>query len=65
MWGWLHMPCDEPFIGSFLFFPNHQYSQARIKETHWAMRKGFRLSIVSLISCPINVESLTCIKSEE
>ena len=39
--------------------------QTRIKETHWAVRKGFLLSIVSFISCPINVESLTCIKSEE
>ena len=41
------------------------YSQTRIKETHWAVRKEFLLSIVSSISCPINVESLTCIKSEE
>ena len=42
-----------------------KYSQTRIKETHWAVRKGFILSIVSFISCPINVESLICIKSEE
>ena len=42
-----------------------EYSQIRIKETHWAVRKGFLLSIVSFISCSINVESLTCIKSEE
>ena len=41
------------------------YSQTRMKETHWAVRKGFLLSIVSFISCPINVESLTCIKAEE
>ena len=40
------------------------YSQTRMKETQWAVRKGFLLSIV-FISCPINVESLTCIKSEE
>ena len=39
--------------------------QTRIKETHCAVRKGFLLSIVSFTSCLINVESLTCIKSEE
>ena len=48
-----------------LSFNNIHYSQTRIKETHWAVRKGFLLSIVSFISCPINVEGLTCIKSEE
>ena len=42
-----------------------KYSQTRIKETHWAVRKEFLLSIVSFISCPFNVETLTCIKSEE
>ena len=44
---------------------NYYYSQTRIKETHWPVRKRFLLFIVSFISCPINVEGLTCIKSEE
>ena len=48
-----------------LLYCNYMYSQTRIKETHWAVRKGFLLSIVSFTSCPINVESVTCIKSEE
>ena len=42
-----------------------KYSQTRMKETHRAVRKEFLLSIVSYISCPINVESLTCIKAKE
>ena len=41
------------------------YSQTMIEQTQWVVRKGFLLSIVSFISCPINVESLTYVKSEE
>ena len=45
----------------------YTYSQTRIKETHWALRKGFLLSIVSFISCPINVERrpLQCHNEEQ
>ena len=42
-----------------------RYSQTRIKETHWAVRKEFLLSIVSFISCPIHVKNLSCIKAVE
>ena len=41
------------------------YSQTRIRETHRAVRKEFLLSTVSFISCPINVESLSCMKVKE
>ena len=50
---------------TFNMFNKFHYSQTRTKETHWAVRKEFLLSIVSFISCPINIESLSCIKSEE
>ena len=41
------------------------YSQTRIKETHGADRKEILLSIVLFISCPVNLESLSCVKAEE